>query len=665
MHDGLLLTYGSLLFNILLMIIYYAQKKSKQSTRNKIYSSMLITVLIISISEILSIMALESYLDGKISDQMLKTIYSLHWVTALVLFLEIFIYSIVFFGNNEYIQLKKLRKNNIKIIFNYIFIIFSAIMTFFLPFEYFEKGLPSYTPGTAALWVLFSAGLTVVNIFVYGSKIFNTLTRDNKKYLVTVIILGISIITFQFVDKTISFYPLGLTILLYALYFIVENPDLYVIKELEKVKGEIEKSNRAKNDFLSNMSHEIRTPMNSIVGLSENLIHMDGFDEVAIRQDINNISVAGNNLLEIIDNILDISKIESGKEELSQKEYSLATLIKELASIVTIRIGERPIKLVIDIANNIPNKLYGDSTKISQVLLNILNNSVKYTEIGKIKLTITCDSTKEVSKLHFKVSDTGYGIKPEDYDKLFTKFNRLDDATDKEIEGTGLGLVITKKYVTLMGGKIWFESEYGAGTTFYIDIPQKIIDNSNIKFDIEKTDNASTIDYINCTGRKALIVDDNKLNLVVAARLLEPYHFDVKTLKSGKECINDIKKGHKYDIIFLDHMMPGMDGIEVLHVLKKLKDYYEIPPIIALTANAISGMKERYIKEGFNEYLSKPIDSKELNYIIKKYVEPNNEITEEIEIPTLKEETKKVEKQEEKEEKTKELGVLERLRMRE
>ena len=663
MTNGLLFTIGSMGFNILLIIIYYAQKKSKKSTRSKIYNAMLFTILFLSLTEFLSIYALDENLKGKISAQMLKAIYTIHWEIALVFFLEIFIYSLVFLDNNEYVKLKKMRQKNKKIVLNYIFLVFAGIMTAFLPFDYFENGLPSYTPGTAALWVLFAAGLTVVNIFVYGSKNFGRLNKENKKYLATIIVLGVSIITFQFVDLTIAFYPLGLTILLYALYFIVENPDLYVINELEKIKAEIEKSNRAKNDFLSNMSHEIRTPMNSIVGLSENLIHMDEFDEVTIRQDINNISIAGNNLLEIIDNILDISKIESGKEELVLKEYSLATLIKELASIVTIRIGERPIKLVIDIANNIPNKLYGDSTKISQVLLNILNNSVKYTEIGKIKLTITCESTKEVSTLHFKISDTGYGIKPEDFDKLFTKFNRLDDATDKEIEGTGLGLVITKKYVTLMNGKIWFESEYGAGTTFYVDIPQKIIDNSNIKFDIEKQDN-TTIDYINCTGRKALIVDDNKLNLVVAARLLEPYHFEVKTLKSGKECINDIKKGHKYDIIFLDHMMPGMDGIEVLHVLKKLKDYYEIPPVIALTANAISGMKERYLKEGFNEYLSKPIDSKELNYIIKKYVEPNNEVTEEIEIPTLKTE-KKEETQQEKEEKTKELGVLERLRMRE
>ena len=665
MTHGILITVGSTIFDLLLIVIYYAQKRKNKSTRSKVYSAMLYTILLLSLTEITNVYAVIYHLQNKVPEQTLRLAYLFHWEVGLVFFLEVFIYSVIFLNNNEYIKLNKLKQKNSKITFNYMFLIFSGILIAFLPFDYLFKGEISYIPGTAALWVLFAAGMTIVNVFGYGAKNYAKLTKDNKRYLLSVIVIGTIIISFQFIDKTISFYPIGLTILLYVLYFIVENPDLYVIKELEKVKNEIEKANKAKTDFLSNMSHEIRTPMNSIVGLSENLMHMDTFDEVSIKQDINNISVAGNNLLEIIDNILDISKIESGKEEIIPKEYSIATMIKELASIITIRIGERPIKLVMDIANNIPNKLLGDSTKISQVLLNIMNNSVKYTEVGKIKLTITCESTKDISKLHFKISDTGYGIKPEDYDKLFTKFNRLDDATDKEIEGTGLGLVITKKYVDLMGGKIWFESEYGAGTTFYVDLPQKIIDNSNIKFDIDKQDNTA-IDYINCRGKKALIVDDNKLNLVVASRLLEPYHFEIKTCKSGKDCINEIKKGHKFDIIFLDHMMPGMDGIEVLHVLQKLNDYYTIPPIIALTANAISGMKERYIKEGFNEYLSKPIDSKELNYIIKKYVEPTEE-TEDIEIPVLKTETVKQEtpKEEQKEEGKKEMGVLERLRMRE
>ena len=652
MLTGIMLTIGSTIFIILLTIMYFSQKKPT-TTQNRLYSALLITVFVLAVSEIVSFICLKTYGDTLLTG----IFYKIHWCSGLVYFFWIYLYSIVFINGNNNISLDRLKRKNKKMKYIYILTFISFIMVLVLKFEYYENGLVTFVPGAPALWVLFNASLTMVNIFGFGARNYVYLTKEAKRYLIIILTICLSVLFFQFIDKTIGFYPTGLTIIVFALYFIVENPELYTIRELEKVKNEIERSNKAKNDFLSNMSHEIRTPMNSIVGLSENLMHIDEFNDALARQDIENISIAGNNLLEIIDNILDISKIESGKEELVLKEYSLATIVKELASIVTIRIGERPIKLVIDMANNLPNKLLGDATKISQVLLNIMNNSVKYTELGKIKLSITCESTKEMTILHFKISDTGYGIKPEDYDKLFTKFNRLDDATSKEIEGTGLGLVITKKFVDLMGGKIWFESEYQAGTTFYIDLPQKIVDNSKIKFDTVKEEQA--INYINCTGKKALIVDDNKLNLVVAARMLEPYHLEVKTLKSGKECINDIKKGNKYDIIFLDHMMPKMDGVEVLRVLRKLDTYYEIPPVVALTANAISGMKERYLKEGFNEYLSKPINVKELNYIITKYIEPTVEEVEESKTSSDGTTSTK------EDAKPKELGVLERLRMRE
>ena len=370
---------------------------------------------------------------------------------------------------------------------------------------------------------------------------------------------------------------------MYFLYFNIENPDLEIISELENLKGEIEKSNKAKSDFLSNMSHEIRSPMNAIIGFSSTLLSDEEFDEDSVRSDIKNISNAGNSLLDIINNILDISKIESGKETLNMKEYSLASIIMELSSIIESRIGNNPIKFITDVDNNIPSKLYGDSTKIFQILLNILVNSVKYTEVGRIKLSVQSDTVMDKVNLHIKVSDTGYGIKKDDYDKLFEKFSRLDTATEKEIEGTGLGLVITKKYVDLMGGKIWFESEYQVGTTFYVDITQKIVDKKPIGTVHEPIKEETKLDYIDCSKYKVLIVDDNKLNLKVASRLLEAYKFNIEMVESGKECIYKVKEGNKYDMIFMDHMMPEMDGIETLHVIRKLKDY-SIPPVVVLTS---------------------------------------------------------------------------------
>ena len=433
----------------------------------------------------------------------------------------------------------------------------------------------------------------------------------------------IVIFALQIIYMYIAFLAIGATLQMFFLYFSIENPDLAMIKELESVTNDIDRSSRAKSDFLSNMSHEIRTPMNAIVGFSESLLNSKKFNEEAAKTDIMHISSAGKNLLDIVNNILDISKIESGRESLEMKEYSIGNIVAELTSIINARLGDKQVKFVVDVDKNIPSKLFGDSTKIFQVLLNILTNSVKYTEVGKIFLSINGESVGNVEKLHIKISDTGYGIKKEDFDKLFEKFSRLESATKNEIEGTGLGLVITKKYVDLMGGNIWFESEYQVGTTFYVDLSQKIINKKQLgdikDVNIEKEEDT----FIDCSDYNILIVDDNELNLKVASRLLSKYKFKIETLNNAKECINRVKMEKHYDMIFLDHMMPEMDGIEAIHILRKLEGY-TLPPIVALTANAITGMKEMYISEGFDEYLSKPINIMELNKLINKYFSKND-----------------------------------------
>ena len=612
MITSLILVIGSMFFIILLMITYFSKQRFL-SIRNKLYRFMLINIIILGITEI--IMVGSVYLGA--SSFIKLFFYRINWYSAIVLFSFTFYYYLCLFKNLQADNLFDLIKNNKTAkIFN-IFMIISSVIFFILPFNDLNEKTLTFTPGFASYYVLGYCISIVVLIIIFDFK--DILNKKNNRMLVFILLLEILIVyLLQTLFPNISVYVLGMSVYMYVLYFLVENPDLKIISEVELLKKDIEKSSKAKSDFLSNMSHEIRTPMNAIVGYSQMLLNSSNDDSNVLKNDIGHIQSAGNSLIDIINNILDISKIESGNETLDMKIYSLSSIIMELTSIIEARLNNKPVKLIIDIDENTPKELYGDPTKLFQILLNILTNSIKYTEVGKIKLSIKTDIQGQMANLHFKISDTGYGIKKEDYDKLFEKFSRLDSAISNEIEGTGLGLVITKKYVYLMKGKIWFESEYEVGTTFYVDITQKIINNEKIGDVKEPIKNDKVTNFLDCSSYKVLIVDDNKLNIKVASKLLSAYKFQIDTANSGKECIYKLKNGNNYDIIFLDHMMPELDGIETLHILRKIEGYNDAL-VVALTANAITGMKEMYLKEGFNEYLSKPINTMELDKLINKY----------------------------------------------
>ncbi len=609
------LSIGSLFFIILLLVSYFSKGKIK-SIGNKIYRTMLVINFILIISELVEVFVITNF-D---SNFLLILSYKIHWSTGILWFACLYYYSIVFMDgietDNIYDVIYYNKTTKIMIYF------FGAVLGIYvvLPFDLsvITKSYMSYFPGIASYFVYAFCFVTLTMIVIHLFK--NGVNVDKRKKIAVWIMVVELLVIFsvQLLFPYIAFLAIGAAIQMFFLYFNIENPDLYMINELEKVNGDIEKSNRAKTDFLSNMSHEIRTPMNAIIGFSESVLNNDKFDETNARADIKHIYSAGSNLLDIVNNILDISKIESGKETLDMKEYSLGNMVLELSSIINTRLSDKNVKFIVEVDKSIPSKLYGDSTKIFQVLLNILTNSVKYTEVGKIKLSITGEEKGEKELLHIKISDTGFGIKSEDYDKLFEKFSRLDAATQNEIEGTGLGLVITKKYVDLMEGKIWFESEYDVGTTFYVDLTQKIVNKDEIGNINETNNEKAELSFIDCKDYSVLIVDDNELNLKVASRLLSKYNFNIETVTTAKECINIVKMEKHYDMIFLDHMMPEIDGLETLHILKKLAGY-TLPPIVALTANAITGMKEMYLKEGFDEYLSKPINVGELNKLINKY----------------------------------------------
>lgn len=621
------LTIGAAFFLSLLLVAYISKKKYETNIRTKVYGYLLVLDLFILQVEIATAFSFADNVDPTICYSLLRVRHLLD----MAYFTFLYFYYLCFFNNIKSDDIPSLIKENRTALAFSFYSLFAAMIYFFIPFKEMNVDTYMFMPGSAYYFVVLYSVISTLAIVVSTVKDFSTLNKRKKSSLILIIAFMFAIIIIQSTFPTIAILGVGGVIHLFSLYFVSENPDLDYIDEIGQLTNEVERASKTKSDFLSNMSHEIRTPMNAIVGFSETIMNDKNFDKERAYNDIKHIQSSSKNLLEIINNILDISKIESGKETLEEKEYSIASICMELSSIIDARIDTKPIKLEMDIDRGIASRLYGDSTKLFQVLLNILTNAVKYTEVGKIRFILTHSAEGPTEKLKFKISDTGYGIKKEDYDKLFEKFSRLDMATTNEIEGTGLGLVITKKYVDLMGGTITFESEYGVGTTFYVEVPQKIVNKTPIGDYKEATQSEKTSEKIDCSNYRIMIVDDNKLNLKVAQRLLSEYKFQIDTATSGKEAVYKYKEGTHYDMIFLDHMMPEMDGIEVLHIIKKLEGY-DTPPVVALTANAITGVREMYLKEGFDEYLSKPIDTSELNKMINRYFQKK-------EIYSLKEES--------------------------
>ena len=386
-------------------------------------------------------------------------------------------------------------------------------------------------------------------------------------------------------------------------------------------------ANEAKSAFLSNMSHEIRTPINSILGMDEMILRATKEDST--REYANHIKNAGHTLLYLINDILDFSKIEVGKLEIHPDYYSVSSMIYDLLIMIEAKATEKNLEIKIEIDENIPDGLIGDEIRIRQVLLNILTNAVKYTKEGSVTFKADCTKKEEDNAdLTFHIIDTGIGIKDENLDKLFSPFERIDEEKNRSIEGTGLGMNITKNLLKMMGSELQVESVYGEGSDFYFTINQGVHDSSGIG-DFVKTarlkyePGSDMKEYIKAPEASILVVDDTSENLTVVEQLLKRTQINIDTAESGNKCIAKASK-KKYDIIFMDHRMPGMDGTVAMQIIKNNDDYpmNRTTPVIVLTANVVSGMRERFLKDGFDDYLEKPVNPQELDEMIKKYLPP-------------------------------------------
>ena len=478
----------------------------------------------------------------------------------------------------------------------------------------------------AELYVQFDIIVKISMIFIYNKWFNNNTENKLDKTIIFGLVLVFSIfLPCQLIIKEVSFYGIAYISLLYFLYSTSENPDLEMIKNLKKINDEIIAASNAKTDIILNMSHDIRSPMNAIVNYSAELSEIKDLNKEVIVNHIDNILVAGKNLLNILDDILEMS---GRNQHVGLDTYNMSDLVADLRNITESRIGNKPIKLELNVDPNLPQLLIGNAAKMYRILMNILSNSAKYTDVGRITLDITGDRIdNENIMLHIKVSDTGFGIRDEDKPKVFSEYARLKDATNQKIEGTGLGIANTKKNVEVLGGKIWFDSTYGAGTTFFVDLPQKICSNKTLE-EYKNEKEIGNKKLLNCSNLTALVVEDNRVNVSVTKRLLQKYNFKVDYCYSGKECIKKVKEGNEYDIIFMDLLMEKMDGEKALKVLKYLNKAFEIPPIIAFTANVVGGSRDEYLKKGFDEYLAKPIDIKELDRIVNLFLK-NKALSEE------------------------------------
>ena len=608
-------TLSGLIFTLLIAIIYFSKKRYVE-VEHKLYGFLLLLTIFLLLLELYCVFTMRFRNLHPVLNEILCRLYVLGATTWII---SIVIYVITLNKQEKYTNMSDLFKdpiNNIMVVFGIVMFVISCFRSL------------TYTSGVNnELFVIGGDAiktLYIVSIGV-GAFLFYILIRNKNKVslfkrspIIFFIIFYLVMFVIQYFYTDFNDLTFMFALIVVAMYFTIVSQDYKLVTDLEVAKEEAEAANKDKTEFLSKMSHQIRTPMNAIMGFSGSLMNDKELNKEKVLEDARNINVASTNLLSTINNILDISKIESGKEKVQDARFYIADVIYDLQQYAEAKINKENVMFSVDFDENTPRELLGDKQKIFKILFNILNNSIKYTTSGEIKLKEECLVDRGFAYLKYTISDTGIGIEENDFDKIYLKFSGLETDT-KDIEhGAGLGLSITKALVDMLGGKISFTSNYNVGTTFVVELKNRIVDYHKCGNIISRKDVLNAIEpKLDCKGKKIIIVDDNKLNLKNIYNLLREYNFDITIVESGSSCIELMKKNEKYDLILIDYLMPDLDGIQTINKMKEITS--DLPPVIVTTANINSDIKERFIKEGFAGYLSKPVDSKRLRSIVEYY----------------------------------------------
>ena len=585
----------SLIYVCLTMIVYFS-KRRLPNVENQIYKKLLLIIPFGVILEgICNLSAI--FFPDTLASNIFGRVYLVFIVNWVIIF-STYMFVVTAMHGKSIEEYNKGICRKIYIAASFVF----SLLLLVLPLNFVLTDTEAFISGFGVLVLAIVISVLVFIDFMLVLFNFKVMETREKIPIGVLFLIMILIIAMHNVAPQVQIISSAFALITIIMYHTIENPDVKMIQELEVARDQADKANRAKTDFLSSMSHEIRTPLNAIVGFSDCI--MDAKDIGEAKENARDIVNASQTLLEIVNGILDISKIEAGKIEIVNSKYKGREAFIELAKLITPKMHEKGLDFTYSIAEDVPDTLYGDHANIKKIVTNLLSNACKYTDKGFVHYEVNCVNSANVSKLIISVEDSGRGIKKENIDKMFTKFQRLDEDRNTTIEGTGLGLAITKQLIELMGGKIIVHTVYGEGSKFTVVLNQRI----EVPDEVTEKKVKSTLDLKDI---RILMVDDTPLNLKVTTKLLEKYNANhVITCDSGFECLEKIQRGETYDIILLDDMMPRMSGVETFKKLKEIPGFNT--PTVALTANAISGMREKYLADGFNDYLAKPIEKDEL-----------------------------------------------------